>query len=182
MEGDEIKRLSVAGRERLALRLLQDAELRIQAELRSGYIDGSFWSTAETLQTLRSLSHSAGDYRQLVRHALEIANEHDRDGSYDEVFGATCAFLWMRGTFLGADAKETKATARWIRARIEKYDTREQALAYLTLDELRLLTREEMKSPVSLLNTLEPERLSEIDLVVYLRAALVSRHMSLCQD
>lgn len=174
----EIRRFSVAGRERLALPLLQEAELRIQAELRNGYIDGSFWSTAETLQTLRALRQSIDDYKQLTQ-ALTLANKHDRNGSYDEVFGVTCAFLWMRAVFLGIDADETKATIKWIRARIEKFEPRERALAYFTFQDVGLLQQSEKEDLKGLLNVLMPEKLSEIDLVVFLRAALAIGHISI---
>lgn len=171
----ETKRFSVAGRERSALRLLQTAEFSIQAELRNGFIDGSFWSTTETLQTMRGLSHSIGTYADSVQGVLRSANEHDRDGSYDEVFGVTCAFLWMRGTFLDVNSKETVATTQWIRRRMQRYDTREQVLAYLTLAELGLLHPLEEQALRGVLTELRPELLSEIDLVVYLRAALVAK-------
>lgn len=172
-----IRRFSVAGRERLALPLLQDAELRIQAELREGYIDGSFWSTAETLQTLLDLSETVGDYKKFTK-PLELANKHDREGSYDEVFGVTCAFLWMRATYFGVDADATKATASWIRARATKYDNREQLLAYLTLLNIGSIQKNEKDALAILLNGLTPEKLSENDVVVYLRAALAFRHLS----
>lgn len=171
---EPFRQFSVAGRERLALRLLQDVELRVQAELRVGYIDASFWSTAETLQTLEALPQTTAKYDNVVQTSLSLMNEHDRDGSYDEVFGASCAFLWMRGRFLGKQAQETKATAAWIRSRIDKYEAREQALAYLTLAELDLLEDAEKEALRGLLTNLDAKRLSEIDLVVYLRVALVS--------
>ncbi|MCZ7682435.1 MAG: hypothetical protein M5U28_28050 [Sandaracinaceae bacterium] len=177
-EEQPVRRFSVAGRERTAFRLLQDAELRVQAELRTGYIDGSFWSTAETLQTLEGLPEARAKYDGLVVDALELASAHDRDGSYDEVFGASCAFLWMRGRFLGVGSRQTVATANWIRARIDKYEAREQALAYLTLAQLGLLGEDEREALVGILSGLDPTRLSEIDIVVYLRAALASEHLA----
>ena len=177
IEGHEhLRRFSVAGRERLALRLLQDAELRIQGELSSGYIDGSFWSTVETLQILEALPERRAKYDGFVSTVLSLANDHDRDGSYDEVFGVSCAFLWMRGRFLGVDSQETQATAAWIRSRIDKYEAREQTLAYLTIAQLDLLSDAEREALISLLVGLDPKHLSEIDLVVYLRAAQVSQH------
>lgn len=174
----EARRFSVAGRERSALRWLNTAELQIQAELREGYVDGSFWSTAETLQILQTLPQSTSSYKHLVDQALKLASEHDRDGSYDEVFGVTCAFLWMRGTYLGVEAQGTVETTKWIRARIPNYENREQVQAYLTLSELGIITDVERQELGSLLADLQTTQLSEIDIAVYLRAALASNHLS----
>lgn len=170
----DVRRFSVAGRERTAIALLHTVELNVQGELRHGYIDGSFWSTAETLQILHSLGQGRATYKTLVGETLELAQAHDRDGSYDEVFGVSCAFLWMRATFLGLHAVETESTLSWIRARMSNYEAREQALALMTFAELGVLSGDEQEILVSLLSRLEPNKLSEIDLVEYLRAAIIS--------
>ena len=173
-----IRRFSVAGRERIALRLLQNASLKVQSELRSGHIDGSFWSTAESLQTLEELPDVKARYDKLVQKSLALANEHDRNGSYDEVFGVTCALLWMRGKYLGVTSPEAKATIDWVRSRVGKYEQREQALAYLTFSDLGILEDSERDALAALLTNLDTNLLSEIDLVVYLRAALAADHSS----
>lgn len=175
----DIRRFSVAGRERRAQRLLPDVEIRIQTELRVGYIDGSFWSTAETLQTLQVLPGVGAKYDTLADKALELAAAHDRAGSYDEVFGVSCAFLWMRGRFLGVNHADTQATLGWIRSRIDRYEPREQALAYLTLGDLKLCTENEGRALAQLLRNLDIAKLSEIDLVVYIRAALMGGEASI---
>lgn len=167
-------RFSVSGRERSALRLLHAAELQIQAELRIGYIDGSFWSTAETLQILQSLDTSHGSYKSSVGEALALASKHDRNGSYDEVFGVTCAFLWMRGTYLGVKSEKTKESISWVRDRVSEYEPREQIQAYMTMNALGISTLEENDSITSILERISTEQLSEIDIVVYLKAALIS--------
>lgn len=172
-------RFSVSGRERSALRLLHTAELQIQSELRTGYIDGSFWSTAETLQILQGLRESHCDYNTLVGEALEMASEHDRNGSYDEVFGVSCAFLWMRGTYLGVNSNETKESIKWVRERVSGYEARERIQAYMTLNELGVAMPEEKESITSILTRISTEQLSEIDIVVYLKSALISDNRSI---
>jgi hypothetical protein len=179
----QMSSFSISGGERDALQLLQTTELYIQDELRiEGTIDGSFWSTVEALQVLESLKLSKGNYKILIDKTLEFASKHDRYGSYDEVFGVSCALLWIRGKYLGADARETKMTAQWIRERINDYDSREQALAYFTLAEIGLLTEPEKNTLIKLLNGLEREQLSEIDVVMYLRAALAIKHSKRIED
>ncbi len=167
----------VKGRERYAARLLQQTEFQIQEELLSGYIDGSFWSTSETLQTLESIPEKSANYDKLVRGSLENAKKsHDRNGSYDEVFGVTCALLWLRAFYLGLEANDTQATIKWIRSSIGSFDNREKALAYNTFSSIAIITTEEEKSLHEILYNLSIDKLSEIDLIVYLKAAIAISH------
>ncbi|MDD2666636.1 MAG: hypothetical protein PHD13_04100 [Methanocellales archaeon] len=163
----------VAGRERYALRLLYDCEIKIQNELNKGYIDGSFWSTIESLQILNQLKEveSHFDLNTLER-VFKLANEHDRDGSYDEVFGVTCAFLWLRATYLGTTSEETKRTLNWVRGHIAGFEDRERALAYQILNEINLITVDEKLELQQILSSLDVKNLSEIDLIVYLKASI----------
>lgn len=169
-------RFTVRGRQRYAQKLLHDLELEVQAELRHGYIDGSFWSTVETLQSLTALSRVSGAYRDFVAAAIELMDTHDRDGSYDEVFGATCAALWIRAEFLGPSHEKTERTASWIRRCIDRYDDRERALAFRMLAVHGLLLPEERQRISAILVSVGSEHLSLIDLVSYLRAALAIGH------
>lgn len=179
----QMSSFSISGGERDALQLLQTSELYIQDELRKdGYIDGSFWSTVETLQVLESLPLIKGNYKTLIDKTLRLANEHNRSGSYDEVFGVSCALLWIYGKYLGITAHEAKTSAQWIRGRISDYDSREQALAYFTLADIGMLTASEKNDLTKLLNGLTRDKLSEIDVVMYLRAALMIGHLKVVDD
>lgn len=170
-------RFSVAGRERYALRLLQSVELSIQGELRCGYVDGSFWATAETLQRLEGMRERSGTYAGLVGETLRLAGEHNRNGSYDEVFGVSCALLWMHARYLGELSPTTTSTVSWIRSRVGDYELREQVLAYTTLAEIGLLQPGERERLTAILSQLTMNGLSEIDVIVYLRAALLTQTM-----
>lgn len=165
---------SIVSRQSEAHRFLALAELAVQAELRVGHVDGSFWSTAETLQVLAALPEVRSDFSPLVHRSLELAREHDRKGSYDEVFGVTCALYWMRATYLGLEHEETLATARWIRDRLQNYDTRERVLAYRTFALSGDLISAEHEALGELLLELPHEDLSEIDLIAYIKAALAA--------
>lgn len=179
----QMSSFSITGGERDALQLLQTTELYIQDELRTeGYIDGSFWSTVETLQVLNSLQLSKGNYKTLIDKTFDLASKHDRSGSYDEVFGVSCALLWLRGKYLGRDSREAKASAQWIRERISNYDSREQALAYFTLAEIQIISDPEKNALIKMLNGLDRTRLSEIDVVMYLQAALAIQHLKVVDD
>ncbi|MCK4731506.1 MAG: hypothetical protein KAT65_03520 [Methanophagales archaeon] len=163
----------VAGRERYALRLLYDCEIKVQNELNKGYIDGGFWSTVESLQILNQLTEveSHFDFNTL-ESVFKLANGHDRDGSYDEVFGVSCAFLWLRATYLGIDSEETKRTLDWIRDHITGFEDRERALAYQILNEINLITDDEKAELQQILSSQDVPNLSEIDLIVYLKASI----------
>jgi len=174
-----LKKFFIAGRERFALRILYDVEMKIQKELRDieeGYIDGSFWSTVESLQIMSQMSgaKSKFDLSTLEKTFLGI-KEHDRDGSYDEVFGVSCALLWLRGTYLGLDSEDTKRTLLWIRGHLNEYEDRERALAYFTLADIKYANTEDFDELQKLIlkQYLNVDHLSEIDLIVYLKAAIL---------
>jgi hypothetical protein len=166
--------LSVLSHQTEAHRFLSVAELAIQGELRVGNIDGSFWGTAETLQVLESLPEVTTDFGPLAVRALALAAEHDRDGSYDETFGVTCALYWMRATYLGIEHPDTRATDAWIRPRLKRYESREQVLAYRTFALVGTLTDADRAELATLLEDLSHDRLSEIDLIAYIKAAIAA--------
>jgi len=177
VENTDLKKFYISGSERYALRLLNGLELDIQRELIKGYIDGSFWSSVESLQIMDALkSYLISRYdTDAIKHVLEKAKLHDHDGSYDEVFGVSCALLWLRATYLGTTHKDTQRTLRWIRQNISDYEDREKALAYSTLLSIGEANKEEEKSLKNLLFSLKNkiEFSSEIDLIVYLKAAVL---------
>lgn len=178
VQDKKVKGFNISGRERFALRLLGGLQLNIQHELYRGYIDGSFWSTVESLQILTELaSFVKPTYdKEVLKKVLETAKTHDRSGSYDEVFGVTCALLWLRSTYLGMDDNDTQRTLRWVRNNLADYEDREKALAYHTMVNLGVATSDEKISLRKLLlgQQVKFENLSEIDLIVYLKAAIVS--------
>lgn len=175
-QDEKLKRFYIAGRERFAHRLLHDLELKVQKELSAGYIDGSFWSTVESLQILNEISsYTKSRYdKQILGRVLEIANTHDRNGSYDEVFGVSCALAWLRVTYLETGHSDTQCTLKWIRDNLKDYEDREKVLAYFTMIDITVATNDEETSLRNLLIDLQVklERLSEIDLIVYLKAVV----------
>ena len=173
---NDLKRFYIAGREKCALRLLHDIEIKVQNELFNGYIDGSFWSTVESLQILNDLkSYTKLRYdKYFLEKVLQISNTHDREGSYDEVFGVSCALLWLRAISLGVNHPDTQRTLSWIRNALPNYEDREKVLAYYTFLDIGVITREEKESLKNLLLSQQNklEYLSEIDLIVYLKTAV----------
>jgi hypothetical protein len=173
--GDDQSRLSglsSISNQSEAYRLLWLAELAVQAELREGNVDGSFWGTAETLQVLEALPEVSTDFAPLVDRALRLADEHDCDGSYDETFGVTCALYWMRARYLGADSPGTRKTEGWIRARVERFETREQVLAYRMFAVTGQLQPADSTALRQILDGVLDSDPSEIDLIAYIKAAI----------
>lgn len=176
---EDIKRFYIEGREKIAYRLLHELEFKVQKELFNGYIDGSFWSTVESLQVLNELSpYTKSEYdKQILKKVLETANTHDWNGSYDETFGVSCALLWLRGFCLGKDNEDTKRTLKWVRDNLSEHEDRERALAYYTMVYVDLARDDEKFSLKNLLLSQQGklEHLSEIDLIVYLKSAVKLR-------
>ncbi|MDQ3936760.1 MAG: hypothetical protein M3340_19250 [Actinomycetota bacterium] len=169
--------MRVVSRELRPQRLLEVTELQIQTELRAGYIDDSFWSHVETLQTLETLPRpdlagSTVDYSKVQDEAWKIVKNHERKGSYDEVFGPTCALYWLRGQYLGTGSPEAQRTAEWLREALPRYDPDDRALAYLAFGRLGALTDDDRKDLQTAASALAPD-VSETTLVQYLRACLV---------
>lgn len=174
-ETDGVRRFSVSGRERYAYRLLQRFELQVQAELRGGYVDGSFWSTVETLQNLKEIIDIFPRYRSWMEKTILISSEHDRNGSYDEVFGASCALCWIRANYYGSSSKETMETVEWIRGCINKYEAREKIQAYCIFILISTISDMETQVLGNLLKSGDYNSFSEIDALVYLSASLLSK-------
>jgi hypothetical protein len=169
-DGFGVRSLSVLSRELRPLRILELTELQIQSELRIGYIDDSFWSHVETLQTLAAMPNRVVDYGRLQDAAFAVTRNHDRNGSYDDIFGATCAYYWLRATYLGADSPEACASERWLRAKLPQYGATEHALACWTFAGLGRQDATDTEKLCTIVAALSPAAESETALMQYLRA------------
>ena len=173
-QASEPKKFYVSGRERYAVRLLHDIEFKVQKELYRGYIDGSFWSTIESLQALGEMRYIQAKYdKQTLAEVFKSADAHDRDGSYDEVFGVTCALLWFRATYLGVNDGNTQRTLGWIRKNLSEFEDREKTLAYYTMQKINVATSSEAEAMKAILSSQQFGDLSEVDSVAYLKAAII---------
>jgi hypothetical protein len=165
--------MTVLSRELRPGRLLVAAEMQIQKELRSGYIDDSFWSHVETLQTLERMHDHIARYAELQSEAFAIAKNHDRSGSYDELFGPTCAYYWLRATY-GTDSAGEHETGAWLRRRIHEQEPQDRALAYHVFAAVGTIRPDEREDLAAIARSLDLERLSESQLVLQLRAAVTA--------
>jgi hypothetical protein len=171
-DGFGVRSMSVLSRELRPLRILELTELQIQSELRIGYIDDSFWSHVETLQTLATMPNRVVDYGRLQEEAFKVTRNHDRNGSYDDIFGATCAYYWLRATYLGSHSAEACASERWLRAKLPQYGATEHALACWTFAGVGRQRRSDTEKLCEIVAALPLAGESETSLLQYLRALI----------
>lgn len=173
---DGLKRLFMIGKERDALRQLESLLIQYTVDLGKGYIDGSFFSTVESLQLIYDLgiTHSAILFTpESLNAVLTETEDHDRGGSYDEVFHPTCGLLWLRATCFGPKDSRTQQTAQWIRDRLQKHMLRERVLALHTLTLVGLVTDEERQDLHAVLESqTQQNQLSELDIIFYLQVSV----------
>ena len=187
---------TVYGRERDTLKQLLEIELLVQYELANGFVDNSFWNTVESLQVLQRLPESTLQFNaDTLEKVINDVDMHDMEGSYDGVFGASCALLWLRAVVLGPNDEQTKRTGEWIRNRIDQYEWRERILALLTMLQSGFSAAigkrdEDIVSLNDILKRIDYENQSEINAIMYLQAANYVEHkdaikylaLFLCED
>ena len=167
---------TVSGHESDELGLLYSLEIELTNEINHGYIDGSFWSTVESLQIIESLDESkiTIDKNTLFTIFDNIAI-HDRDGSYDGVFGATCALLWIRAKYLGSKNRDTLKTITWLYKNKDTYEVQEKLLLYLTMWETETFFSENKDKVkeilLNILNSVNLDTIKEMNAVNYLKCA-----------
>ena len=104
--------------------------------------DGSFLSTSTILDVLRELYDNENEIRNLYStKIMEFIKTHVKEnGSYDNVFGATCELLKIYDLFLGKQDERFNKTKKWLTTNLEE-DSRllpEKILCILTLKRLNI--------------------------------------------
>ena len=141
---------------------------KISNELMRGFLDGSFRSTVSGLQDLEHLPYGLDTRVFPLRVVLEEADKHDRDGSYDEVIGATAGFLWLRSKGLGANEQKTLSTLAWLRERMSRVDARERLYVLGALSDAGLVNDEDIAMAKETMSELTPIDASELELLAFL--------------
>lgn len=175
--GNPAPKVSFAGKDHQFRQQLEELLIRFSEDLQRGYVDGSFFSTIESLQTIQRLDLPAANEIISLSNLFSILKEvdtHERNGSYDEVFHPTCAMLWLRSFCFGVDSTETKRSAAWVRSSLAKHQPREQALGIYSLHLAGCSTQEEAAALIDLLDAqVESQRLTELDLIFFLEVSVV---------
>lgn len=173
---DDLRQIFFSGKENDARRQLESLLIRYSEDLGKGYIDGSFFSTIESLQIIERCSIQ--NTEQLLGapslgKILKVIEDHDREGSYDEVFHPTCALLWLRSKFFGQKDAQTDKTAQWVRQKLPTHQPREQMVGLYSLLIAGLASETETSNLRSLLESqLESKNQSELDLIFFLEVAV----------
>ncbi|TMW71234.1 hypothetical protein [Alteribacter natronophilus] len=183
--GRDFKQFFISGREKFALNYLYDMEINIQQELNMhGLIDGSFWATVDTFRYLRQIedTRSEFDNKTIQKVFQKVQEKHIEDnGSYDGLIAPTISLLWLRAVFTGIHSEGTRRTVEWIKEHVDAEEDREQILAYSMFVELGIDSNSSAGKLQSLIGAKELKNANEIELIYYLRAALLLKDPSLAK-
>ena len=157
-------------------------EMRIEQELASGYIGNSFMKTVEVLMRLMELQNQGktrGHYDETrIQHALEKIYSHiEKDGSFDQTFGASCKALWVFENFLGSKNKYTQKCKHYVENYEPRGGIREEVEKYIVLamfqenpkEYMRLHCQERIQAVVDS----DYAAITEFDFLSIMRAALI---------
>ncbi|GIJ49415.1 hypothetical protein Val02_63010 [Virgisporangium aliadipatigenens] len=106
--------------------LSSTAQLWLQTQYNGGLWDNSFWATVDVLAFFSDQSLDLSPYRDAVLE--QVAKHLQPDGSYDGVFGATCAALNVM-YWLGEDGPRYAAALGWVKSRAANQNLYNRATA-----------------------------------------------------
>jgi len=96
-----------------------------------GFWEGSFWRTVDILGTLYYFNEPIKAYKNSILKS--ISKKRTITGTYDNVFGATCAMLLIHYWFEDITSKEFNETLSWLLSNLTKVDLFNQATAIETI-------------------------------------------------
>lgn len=102
---------------------------------KQGYWDESFWTTVDVLNTMIEFDIPILQFKPKI---LKSIDKKDKNGSYDEVLGATCAMFEVYDLFLGRDHEKTQRALDWIQGQLPKKILFERSTAYEILVRLNI--------------------------------------------
>lgn len=172
--GDAVKGqdLIVSGRQNPATDIYRLLVPEVARDLQSGYLDGSFWSTVTGLKSLERLPDGLDDQIFPLEKVRSLVIKHDRNGSYDEVFGATVALLWLAKKTSGATGIDMNRTLSWLRERMPDMDEEEKIRALTVFSNVGVISAGEIGELETLVRQFRVEMSSEFQLLSLLEAAV----------
>ncbi|MEH7492524.1 coiled-coil domain-containing protein, partial [Neobacillus niacini] len=177
-EGNNFKQFFIAGREKFALRILQDTEIKIHRIFQQNkLIDDSFWSSVETLKLLTQMEEVNSTFTmETVKSVFEYAQKNlVANASYNGLLVPTSSLLWLRAKYLGVEAEETQNTINWMKLALLSGEEAEIecVLAYNTLLELQIDTEFTTEQLNRLITSKDLTGYNEIEIVHYIKAAIL---------
>ncbi|MDQ1144198.1 hypothetical protein QE429_001025 [Bacillus sp. SORGH_AS 510] len=180
IEPDEknLKQFFVAGREKSALRILQDTEIKLHRVLQQKkLIDDSFWSSVDTLKVHSKIKPAFTIFTEdSVNPIFTHTNKNlVEDAAYNGLLVPTSALLWLRASYLGTDAEETRKTVRWMKdALLSGQEVEvECVIALNSMLELEIETEFTTEQLTRLVSNKELSGYNEIEIVPYIKAAIL---------
>lgn len=180
IEPDEknLKQFFVAGREKSALRILQDTEIKIHRVLQQNkLIDDSFWSSVDTLKVHSRIKPAFTIFTEdTVKPIFAHTNKNlVDDAAYNGLLVPTSALLWLRAAYLGTDAEETRKTVRWMKnALLSGQEVEvECVIALNSMLELVIETEFATEQLIRRISDKDLSGYNEIEIVPYIKAAIL---------
>ena len=176
MKGREVaNNFSLYGSSNSMSKYIQDIEYFIQKELHEnhkGYIENSFWKTIEVVQVLFRLQKdfSKRYNRRSLKKTLEYVKSKDKNGSYDETFGATCAKLWLITNCQGCEDNQLSETKSWIFQKINNVSSFDFITGCIYLKmcgfELNEFLTEKLQSEIDFILGDSPNEISLLNVII----------------
>jgi hypothetical protein len=106
--------------------IARTAQLWLETQYRQGLWDNSFWATVDVLAFLVQMGIDTGPYRDVVM--TQVSKHLQPDGSYDDVFGATCAAINVMSWLNIKDDRYANAL-KWVQDRLPDQNLYNRATA-----------------------------------------------------
>jgi len=124
--------------------ILRNALSWLYFNYEKGSWGGSFWITMDVMDTLVFFDQPIEQYK---REILSFINtKRNKNGSLDNVFGATCGLLRIYDLLLDRSNQSFQETLKWIRDKFESRELYERATGIDTLIQLKLDLSNEAKT------------------------------------
>jgi hypothetical protein len=179
-----LKQFFVAGREKSALRILQDTEIKIHSVLKEGnFIDDSFWSTFDSLKVHKALEDQHVAFTEFTEDLVQPILASVTTDSNLGLLVPTTALLWLRATY-GEDQELCQNTINWLKSALlsgEEAET-ECIVACTILLELQLETEFATDQLQSLINNKDINGFNEIEIIHYIKAAILLKDLNLIKQ
>lgn len=130
---DDLPSLVVCSEHSFSDSIIQEAIAWINSRFRNGRYQTSFWITHDVVEVLITLGLPTDSIKEdVVRRGME----HDKDGSYDGLMGATCALIEVYAWLLGQSSDAYQRSLNWIVTNFDRCSKYDQQTAILTLARL----------------------------------------------
>ncbi|MBT2680304.1 hypothetical protein J7E38_14920 [Bacillus sp. ISL-35] len=179
-----LKQFFVAGREKSALKILQDTEIKIHGILKEGkLIDDSFWNSVDTLKVHKSLEDHNLAFTRFTNDLVQPILDSVTSDSYLGLLVPTSALLWLRANY-SVNQVQCLQTINWIKEALVSGDEIESEciVACNTFLELKIETEFATEKLRKLISHRDFKSLNEIETIHCIKAAILLRDIHLIRQ